>query len=374
MNNTSNIVLRTENTQTTISALNFDFAGRRGANDYDPSKQIHIHRRNRPFVWNTSMQQKLLDSILKGYYIPPIICSSMIDNNTEHRFVMEGGNRITTFRYILNNHVRQLTNEEKCKVEAFPITLVVMRNLTSQQQREMFRRLNKNVNVSDGQLYAMSEEDSLLVQEAMALLEDDNYPIRELLVNHFGELKGKDTDSKGILANAVGIVSGIIYGPKFLTKLYNVQEEKIEIKDTINRQMIITMLGNALEIFSIADQKIPVHPKNKRGQFTIGKYIGAILYDLHTHPGETRKIQHKWSEYIIKVRNGEQYAEDAVKIKGAQNLNPDKLKRISESVRIYLSENRIATQEELKILHHERDDNHTTDDEDDDENIAINDI
>lgn len=369
MSNASNVILRTENIQTTISQLNSDFAGRKGSNDYDPSKLIHIHRRNRPFVWSTSMQHKLLDSILKGYYIPPIICSSTIYNGLERRFVMEGGNRITTFRYILNNRIRQLSDEEYRRVEAFPITIVVMRNLTSKQQREMFRRLNKNVSVSDGQLYAMSEEDSALVQEAMNLLEDDNYPIRELLFKHFGELKGKDTDSKGLLANAVALVSGSIYGPKFLTKSYNVQEEKIEMPGPMNRQVIITMLGSALEVFNMADQKVPVLQKNKRGQFIIGKYLGAMLYDLHANPGETRKIQQKWSEYLIHVREGKQYAEDAVKIKGAQNLNPDKLKRISESVRIYLTENRIATHEELKSFRHEATDMYSSDEEDVEEEI-----
>ena len=57
--------LSTENIQTTISQLNRDFSGRRESPDYDEHKLVHIHRRNRPFVWNKDMQVKLLDSILK---------------------------------------------------------------------------------------------------------------------------------------------------------------------------------------------------------------------------------------------------------------------------------------------------------------------
>lgn len=155
--------VRIENIATTIGQLNEDFAGRNTMVGYDRDKLIHIHRRNRPFVWKDDMQCKLLDSMLKGYYIPPIICCSQYENGNERRYVMEGGNRITTIRKIMNGEVRKLSESEKNKIMCFPITLVVMRNLTNCQQREMFRRLNKNIKVSDGQLYAMSEEDSPIV-------------------------------------------------------------------------------------------------------------------------------------------------------------------------------------------------------------------
>jgi HK97 family phage prohead protease len=110
--------IRIENIQTTIASLNNDFSGRNGSHDYDEKKPIHIHRRNRAFVWNAQMQESCLDSILKGYYIPPIICSSQIkqvgaNGYIERREVMEGGNRITTFRRILNGNVRELTEEER---------------------------------------------------------------------------------------------------------------------------------------------------------------------------------------------------------------------------------------------------------------------
>ena len=107
--------IRTENIQTTISALNDDFSGRTGSLDYNEQKSVHIHRRNRAYVWNQQMQESLLDSILKGYYVPPIICCSRIISNIERREVMEGGNRITTFRRILQNEVRELTPEERAE-------------------------------------------------------------------------------------------------------------------------------------------------------------------------------------------------------------------------------------------------------------------
>lgn len=351
--NTS-VNLRTENIQTTISQLISDFAGRKDTNDYDSSKLIHIHRRNRPFVWSIAMQQKLLDSLLKGYYVPPIICSSEVINGTEHRFVMEGGNRITTFKKILTNQIRELTIDELRKIESYPITIVVMRNLNVQQQREMFRRLNKNIKVTDGQLYAMSEDDSPLVKEAIALLNEDKYPLREIITTHFGDMKEKDTNSRGLLANAVALVSGAIHGPKYITKSYNTQEPKIECQQPINRQMLIAILSNVFEVFSMADQIVPVVANRfvKQGNFNVGKYIGCIIYDLHINPGKTQNVLKKWVTYLVKVRNNEPYANEAINISGAQNLTCDKLKRISEKVHIYITQNRIALKDELTTYRH----------------------
>lgn len=121
----------TETIQTTISQLNRDFAGQYETNGYDETKLLHIHR---DFVWNTEMQNNLLDSILKGYHIPPIICLSQMYEGMERREIIDGGNRINTIRRILNNELRELTSDERQQIEAFGIELVVTRNLRSNHQ------------------------------------------------------------------------------------------------------------------------------------------------------------------------------------------------------------------------------------------------
>lgn len=375
--------LRTENIQTTISSLNSDFSGRKppavydengvevkqnyDPNVYDENKLIHIHRRNRPFVWSNKMQESLLDSILMGYYIPPIICSTK--KGDERREVMEGGNRITTFRKILNEEVRPLTEQERQRVNAHPITLVVMRNLGSKDQRIMFRRLNKNVKVTDGQLYSMSEDDSPLVEEAISFLNDENYPLRDKITTHFFPKK-EDNLRKSNLENAIAILSGAIYGVKHISKLYNTQEELIESKEPIRRETIVHILGTILEIFDMADKQQPLQDKRKlRGQWGVGKWVGAILYDYHTHQGETRRIQEKWANYIVSVRREEPGAEQASKLGGAQNLTATRYKKICTKVEIYLKERRVATDEELTTVVH-NDSNDDVEEEYEDDNFS----
>lgn len=369
--------IRTENIQTTIASLNNDFSGRRGSPDYEESKPIHIHRRNRAYVWNAQMQESCLDSILKGYYIPPIICGSQIipiasGGYTERREVMEGGNRITTFRRILNGDVRDLTPEERRIVESHTITIVVMRNLTSKQTREMFRRLNRNVKVSDGQLYSMSEDDSPLVREALAMLNDATHPLRNQITDYFGDTQNRDSDSKKNLENAIALISGALHGPMFITRSFSRQEEHVESQNVIDRHHIVSILGHVFDVFRQANLIINLTDgRKKKSQWSIGKYLGVILYDILMNLGSIPQIQQKWATYLGRVRSEEPNANEAIVVPGAQNLNVDRLSRMSTKVRVYLETGRILSKDELDAIHHPIQVNMDleSDDEDDDEDM-----
>ncbi len=362
--------ITTETIQTTIGALNAQFAGREGDIDYDATKLVHIHRRQRPYVWNQDMQLVLLDSILSGYYIPPIISSSVYEHCScdnrirEKREVLDGGNRITTFRRILNGHIRELTDAERTTIMSYSITFVVMRGMTNKEQCTMFRRLNKNIKVSDGQLYAMSD-DSLVVKEALALLNDDNYPLRGLILEHFFDTRGADNNGRKNLENAIAIVSGALYGPHYITKSYNIQEEKVESHEPIDRNIIIDILSNVFHIFTLANQIIPMTDRRKlKSQWSVGKWLGAMLYDVLTHPNQIEETQNRWAKYIAAVRRGVMFAEDASKLSGGQNLTANKYRRICAKVTIFVNQGRLAVDSEIMHLTHDEDDITVTTEED----------
>jgi hypothetical protein len=366
--------ITTENIQTTVGNLNADFAGRQGDHDFDNTKRVHIHRRNRAYVWNKDMQLLLIDSILKGYYIPPIICCSRPVDGRERREVMEGGNRITTFRRILRGDVRELTIEERIRIESYPLTLVLMSNMDIKAQRNMFRRLNNNIKVSNGQLYAMSEDDSPLIKEAIAFLDEDEYPLRNLITEHFFETRGADNNVKKNLENAVALISGSLYGPHFITKLYNIQEIKIEDQTPIQREVIIGRLQQVFKVFTIANTIVPLTDRRKtKPQFTIGNWLGAILYDILTNPDTIEEKQNMWANYIAAVRRGDENAKDASKLtNGAQNLKATRYRRICMKVSIFMNEKRLALDEEIVGYTHidedDEDEEDETEDEEEDEN------
>jgi hypothetical protein len=358
--------------ETISKSINYfisNFSGRQGDPDYDGTKLFGLHRRQRAYVWQRDRQLKLLDSILRGLYIPPIICNEYFtQNGVRLRDIMEGGNRATTMSRIMKGLVRELTEDELFTVRSYQIQIVLLNDLSPNLQREMFRRLNNSVKVSDGHLYAMSEDDSNLVKEALALLNNADYPLRARITGAFFDTVDADNDGKANLANAVAIVSGAANGVEFITKSFARQEDNVESRDPIDRAKVIALVGDAIRAFELAEEELPLNNKTKqKKQWSVGWALGAIMYDLATNPLENRQdLIEKWARWLIAVRRGDANAEAAIDIKGAQNINPDKLKRKCYKVNKFLETGELVTEEELKSVKHGNNDESEDEDVDSD--------
>ena len=344
--------------ETISKSINFfisNFSGRQGDVDFDGAKLFGLHRRQRAYVWGRDRQLKLLDSILRGLYIPPIICNEYFTQaGVRRRDIMEGGNRATTMSRIMKGLVRELTEDELFTVRSYQIQIVLMNDLSPNLQREMFRRLNNSVKVSDGHLYAMSEDDSHLVKEAFALLNTPEYPLRARITGAFFDTVDADNDGKANLANAVAIVSGAANGIEYITKSFARQEDMVESRDPIDRDQVVALLGDVIRVFERAEEQFQLNNKTKqKRQWSVGWALGAIMYDMKTNPiGNRQDLIEKWASWLVAVRRGDANAEAAIDIKGAQNINPDKLKRKCYKVNKFLETGELATEEELKSVKH----------------------
>jgi hypothetical protein len=404
-----------------IDSINSNFAGRPGSNGYDPRKQYHIHRKNRAFVWSFQMMVDLLDSILKSYDIPSVLCSSKIEDGIERRYILDGGNRTTAFRKILNGEVRQLTEEENRKIRIFQMNVTVMYNMTEKDERELFRRANKSIKPSDGQLYKMSDTDSQLVILAVQFLEDTAYRHRGLITSTICDTTptedGVSRDSAGQpnLANAVAFLSGILNGPYFITKSFDRQYRWVDSLSPIDITRLDASILDILSIFRDADatcsntQLIDVkslkketiakrlrdsgiqynkkalkpelidllrsHPvalaaassivvqgngppsKIKKQRLNSGHLLGLMVYDYHMIPDKST-YKAKWVRFLQIHDAKPKYVKDNIlTLTGAQNTTPDSLAKKSKRIEIYVNENRIATEEELADVKHPRNEN-----------------
>jgi hypothetical protein len=353
--------------QTTFGVVLDNFTGRRDDKEYEArrNKMYSIHRRNRAYVWKVDKRKRFLDSIHKSYHIPAITVHEVIllgPDGTPRvvREIMDGGNRITTARKIDTDEVGfPVTAVDKAALRAAPITIVVLRGLSTPQQREMFKRMNDPTKVSAGQLYAMSD-DASLVQEALAFLEDPTYPERERLDKHFPTVAltdkktgaRKDSDGRTVLANAVGVVAGLLYGPNNITTSFDRQEEYL-LKD-IDRSAYLPCLAIVLDILDAADEALPDFDKRNRvKQWGLGFVLGAMIYDIKNGVATVPVIREKWRNYIVRVRAKTPDAEEAITaIGGANNLKATRLLRASMRVETFLSDGRLLTKDELKSVHH----------------------
>ncbi|CAG8464807.1 5133_t:CDS:10 [Funneliformis caledonium] len=78
----------------------------RGLIDTNPEFQ-------RDIVWNNTKQCHLIDSILKNYYVPPILFScKKLDRNRWLRICIDGKQRLTSIRRFMNNEIPYLCPSE----------------------------------------------------------------------------------------------------------------------------------------------------------------------------------------------------------------------------------------------------------------------
>ena len=354
--------------QVCLFDLNRDFTGRDHPTfpgGYHPARLYRLHRRQRAEVWKHEHRAMLLESILHRRYIPPIITHEVVDNGRVHRDILDGGNRISAMRRILEGGEFELTEDNRRAVERYTITVVVLRGLSPQEIRIQFRLLNRVVRVSPGHLYHMSAEDSPLVTYAYDIMTNPQNPLRPRILELFTENALKDNASKGALENVIALCAGAQHGVPHITRSFDINEPILGLP--VNPELIETRVGLACTAIARANALMPAGwtPDGRimRGEFNIGRYLAVILYDLLPHgtpgapgyepaPSNLDAVLDKWARIIAEARQdipGSQ-AKLAVVDSARSTGTSSGRRKVSKQVDFYLAHRRMPTDTELAEL------------------------
>jgi hypothetical protein len=354
--------------QVSLYDLNVNFTGRDThgfPGGYDPARLYRLHRRQRAEVWKHEHRAMLLDSILHRRYVPPIITHEVVDNGRVHRDILDGGNRISAVRRILEGGEFELNEDNRRAVERCLITVVVLRNLSPQEIRIQFRLLNRVVRVSPGHLYHMSAEDSPLVTYAYDIINNPQNPLRPRILELFTENALKDNASKGTLENVIALCAGAQHGVHHITRSFDINEPILGMP--INRDLIETRIGLSFTAIERANAFMPVgwvaDGRVMRGEFNANRYLAVVLYDLLPHgtpgspgyepaPTNTDAVLDKWAHIIAEARQdlpGSQ-AKLAVEDAARKGKSASGLRKVSKQVDFYLAHRRMPTESEITDL------------------------
>ncbi|PFH52790.1 hypothetical protein AMATHDRAFT_139317 [Amanita thiersii Skay4041] len=169
-----------------------------GSIDLNPEYQ-------RDIVWPTSKQIKLIDSIYRNFYIPPVVFAVKKDSDGEDvRICVDGKQRLTSIQKFFDGQVYRddrtkknywYTVSESAKTSRLEvpqywkdkfsgkqITCVEYQDLTGQQERDIFQRVQLGMSLTAAEkLQAISSPWS----EWMSQLEAQHVTINDGLLNKF---------------------------------------------------------------------------------------------------------------------------------------------------------------------------------------------
>lgn len=333
--------MRTRLTQISLDDLVDGFTGRDGMEGYDPDKQIKLYELNRDFVWDLTMQEGLLTSVLTGYPIPPI--------TTCNGFIVDGGNRTTTLWRFKNglfsiklNGVEQtyetVSNNrdlsklwDKCQVPVVEIT-----EATSDNISDIYQNLNNGVKLTIGQLLE-NRKHIPIVDAALSIINrsqnNAQYPHREL-TNRVWNKVFKKSKTRTEVAFAFQLLVGTMYGPHYFHTSFSRHVEEILTRRAT--AVDFTRLGSLLAMLDEVDPDNAVSRAKKSICFR--KFAGAMIHDMWDTSMSMDDMKKKWQAMFHQAYN----ALETRHLKAFYNVGNDRannfsrIKTVSKNVEKFL--------------------------------------
>ncbi|KAK0462412.1 uncharacterized protein EV420DRAFT_1185626 [Desarmillaria tabescens] len=247
--------------------------------DLDPEYQ-------RGDVWTESKQTGLIDSILRNFYIPPVIFAvNLYEDGTETRTCIDGKQRLTSIhrfmegliphrdhdtarKYWYRDHPGVLRKQKNILPEALrrlfankQIVCVEYSDLTDEGERDIFQRVQLGVALTAAEkLQAISGPRVQIIRELLATHPLDNIP--------FDRSRATDFRCFVTLAHALTKypkINSVVLEPARLTKWLKSEEE---VSDAFRTKMEETLVR-------MAEVSVPDKGKEKVSPVEV-VYIGVL--------------------------------------------------------------------------------------------------
>lgn len=333
---------------TTIEDFLDNFAGRRGMQNYDESKNIKISECNRDFVWKSDMQQSFICSILHGFPIPAIC----ITNGQ----IVDGGNRSTTlwlfrngaFKVKLHPDADPINYSEMCLdrtlTRKWDSAIIPHQNITNashEQFAQIYENLNKGIQLTFGQLLE-NRKYCPWVAMAESMIGRGNGVYLDIDLLHRVWTNGfKKTKHRRELGLAFQVLVGAERGPTHFHLSFS-EHLPLIMGDT---PPTTQNLRNILMMLAGCNPDQTVSAKKKKEIFH--KFIGAIIHDMHTMTRSDWKI--KWSTFIPQAYTSlsESTIKRIINVGTLRASSSSRIEGVSANVARFMQENEGETETQI---------------------------
>lgn len=292
---------------------------------YD-SGDLEIPEHQRDYCWNSSMPERFVESIMKGYPCPAVItCQCRTDPKPT---IEDGRQRINTASNYRNNkfpwegkYFKDLTEREQDWFDNYQMMIIKYTNATPEDRHEIFDRFQSGKPLSTGEKYH-NHSSTFLVNFVKQILFTPGTGLHDRAARIWGD-KSTNDSRRNWLQGGVALISGLAHGMAHMHKKYNTQF----LTKEFDRAGVTKDLERILEIFEEADKSYKVNRWEKIN-WDAGNFVGYIAYSLShkarinhptdeaikyddgfhkpnslaRFPGEWERLKAGWVAYLCKVR------------------------------------------------------------------------
>ncbi len=291
-------------------------------------------------AWKTAKQEAFIDSIMRNFPIPNIICNRDADGRLA---LYEGRHRTETLWRFANGHLKwngksyaELTDIERYQFNEHTLLLLVIQDATLDQLSEVFERLNNGAPLSDSDKF-WNRRHTPLVKLTL-----------EVVLTHAGLRRvwgDVDMNNRRQLANYVGLTAGIVLDSNCFTSSYMRLHEHLELDGKTyeeSKAVLEAWLEVLVNFYEEANTRFPATKRKELSKYRKIGFINAyLLTDLWNCGSDDMTTEHackeKWLTLIGHLRNPQtaKAAAAALATKGAQNLTETKIATVIEQVEAY---------------------------------------
>ena len=270
---------------------------------------IKIPEHQRPEMWKPPRQARLIETIMAGRPMPPLIFRDTINEGARVRWLEDGQQRYISMKKFHENRIalngkfyRDFDENQRIIFQTYKLFVLRYENATQQETIDIFDTFQNGVPLSPGQRFHARLE-TPLVKYARERLLTPGMHFYERATRVWGAHRATDdTKTKKALMNAMAIAGGLAHGIEYITTSYDILGP--ELLKGFDENQADVVLGNLLAVYEAAEERHALTVPDKKKQWDVGKISGYVLYSFLQYPDMIAELSARWTNYLVDVRQG----------------------------------------------------------------------
>ena len=270
--------------------------------------KIRIPEHQRPYIWKDRQSEGFVVTIMDELPTQSLIMYQTVEDGKLVLWLEDGQQRFTCVRKFHSGEFEDnvkwdgrtyadFTIEEKTRFENYRFSVTIMEDVSYERRLALFQAIQEGTPLTNGQRFHALSSHSPLIQFAKTIL--NNSRCKAI----WGDYARVSDVKYQNLSNAVAIAAGIAFkNIDMITTSYEILGKNGALTRTFDPDEANDTLNKLIRVYERADVICPTTIRNKKKEWSVGKFTGYILYSLCIPDRVWEDDKEMFAQYIAKTR------------------------------------------------------------------------